>query len=737
MPFPALLLFAEMLFLPAMLVPFGDLMVWIAERALGVRPTLSLLERVLVSFYAAGGILFTLSYVPMELFLRARLPFLLVGLGAVGWAAWGARGILRRGDPGAARAPLLASGRWILGKKDRVPVLLVGLLFLFLLGFEILLVGSRLLPNSFDGSVQTDFVSLLLSQGNSPRTLEPIAPMGVVYPQGSAVWFGSATALFGWSVPQSPVLLPPLFMALSVPAFYGWGARLFGPGTASGREGGLIFAAGGALLLSWPRFLVGGSYDFLFAIPLFLVMLGWYMDPTSRSVLGWRAVALLGLGVGVMASLSPVPAEFLVAFVAVSGLARHPASLPRGLWAATQALPLAGFGLLFSAPSLGGMARWWNYPGHILAPGGGPSPPTPPAPSATGTFIGLTDPFLFRPQDVWLSPFPLVKVEIAVLLFGGLLLVLHAMTRREPRGFPPRAVSVQVSLGMGVGIALIGLGTLGGVSSPIVGAASAVTSVGEISIILFLMYGALALLPMIAAWKAVMRLTAPTRPSPVADGSNPVRERGAARIVPGRRGRKGRPLGPGMTGRLSTLTLALILVVPMVTAGAETLVGAQAFYGDGILHPLSNDSDADISMLQWAAASLPVCSGVLVAPGSAGQFLPGYAPDLRVVFPMNPGPQGNFSYERAVSYLSSGNYTAAVRADLVALGVTEVMVTPRTNILWRAFAPESFTNSSLALQDFTLVYFGGSTGPGPSDMVFAFGPGGVARSCPLPPAAPA
>ncbi len=737
MPFPALLLLAELLLLPAILVPFGDILVWIAEKTLKVRPALSLLERVLVSFYAAGGFLFALSYVPLELFLRARLPFLLVALGAVGWVAWGARGIRRRGDRGASRAPWPASGRWVLGREDWVPFLLVSLLFLFLLGFEILLVGSRLLPNSFDGSVQTDFVSLLLSQGNSPGTLEPIAPMGVVYPQGSAVWFGSATALFGWSVPQSPVLLPPLFMALSVPAFYGWGARLFGPGTASGREGGLIFAAGGALLLSWPRFLVSGSYDFLFAIPLFLVILGWYMDPASRSVPGWRVAALLGLGAGVMASLSPVPAEFLVVFVAVFGFVRHRTSLRRGLRAAARSLPLLGFGLLFSAPSLGGMARWWNYPGHVLAPGGGPSPPTPPAPSATGTFIGLTDPFLFRPQDVWLSPFPLVKVEIAVLLFGGLLLVLHAMTRRGSRGFPPRAVTGQLALGMGVGIALIGLGTLGGVSSPIVGAASAVTSVDEISILLFLMYGALALLPMTAAVRAVMRSTTPTRPSPVADVSNPVREGGAAEIVPGRRVGMGRPLGPGMAGRLSTLALILTLVVPMVTAGAETLSGAPVFYGDGILHPLSNDSDADIAMLQWAASSLPICSGVLVAPGSAGQFLPGYAPNLRVVFPMNPGPQGNFSYERAVSELSSGNYTAAVRADLVALGVTEVMVTPRTNILWRAFAPESFTNSSLALQDFTLVYFGGSTGAGPSDMVFAFGPGGVARNCPLPPAAPA
>ena len=694
------LLYLELLLLFVAFLPLGDGLVRSGERFLNRTTRMTFVERTLISFYAVGGLLFVLGSLPVSWFSTPLVLVVLVA-GVLLWSraptSWRNLRVgwdrLRRDWPGST--------------LRLAPTMLVAAAVLLLLVFEVVIVGSMALPNTFDGSVQTEFTQVLLRQGSVGTTLEPYADVGIIYPQGTTVWLATGVLLFAWPVAEASVNLTPLFLALGVAGAYCWGRRLGGVNTRAGQRGGLVFAAVFASLGTWPRFLVGGSYDFVLGIPLFLVLLGW-LEPLWHAPRGsWRPHTLYGLLVGVLASLSIACAELLVVLVVVTGLWTirpfSKAVLPR----AGRMLLIAGCGALFLIRSLMGVALWWRYPGHVMTELSG-SPLSAPT-SATSpllTLVGLTDPFLYRPIDVWLSPFFLLKVELSILLAGGFVLLSWRALGYHPR--LERSISRSMARHLG-GVTLSTVIVLAAIVvtpgsgfSPL----SAVSSSGEISVLLFVFYTAIATLPLLWAAGEVDRWLRQT-PGTARDTKSIRRVRYQVRA---HRAVKGK-------NPVEIVLFGLILFIPLVSGTAVTATQAPVYVG-GLLHDLSNVSRADLDTLQWAGTHLPACSGVLVAPGSAGQFLPAYS-QSRLIYQMNPTPQ-NLSYTRAITNLTYGNYSSSVRADLVALGVTEVFATGQSNILWKPLATFELKSST----DFHLLFEEGDA------SIYEFVEGAAAEGCP-------
>lgn len=656
-PLALFILVLQLFLFLSLLLPLGLTLLELGRRLLGLPAPWLVSEQLLLAFYLAGGLLYAIAAVPAGAF---TLPTLIAAIlaGFVGVF------FLPATRPWLSPRPARKAGGGVLSWGTG---LLVMGAFLFLLVFETSVVGGALLPNAFDGSVQATFVTLLLLHGHAPFTLQPFANFGVVYPQGTATWFAAGSLLWGWSPALDAVYLPPLFLALSAPAAYGWGHRLQGAGEAEGRRAGLVFLAIFTLLATWPRFLVAGSYDFVAALPLFLVLLGLSETLLALGSPSWKGMVAYGAMLAVLASLSVVAAELLVPLLLVLALLRS-ASNRQHWFPWTLASLLAGaMGLLGVIPSLVGMVVWHAYPDHVLtATGGGFLPPASGPVNPLGTFTGLADPFLFRPQDVWLSPFPLLKGELALLLAGGLILVGVRLLRPHPPvvDFLRRRTARHLT-----GFAVVALGAVGvlvvsGSPSSPLSVLAGLSSAGELSILLFLAYTGIAAVPLVGVveWLAHAPRTSP----------DPVRPAHRRRPPPGR-GREG-----------AALLLGTALLAGSMGSGlVVSAVNAPPYLG-AIVHDLANVTEGDLEALRWSA-SLPPCSRVFVAPGSAGQFLPAYA-HVQVVYPMNPAPE-NGSYQRAEVNLTQGEITSSLLADLRALGVTEVFVTGETNVLYPAIPP--------------------------------------------------
>lgn len=671
----------ELLLLALLLTGAGEGYLQTAFRLLHVSFRLRWVEHSIVGFYSGWGLLYVFAVVPIPLFSWATLLTLL-SLGLLLLALENLR-------DGNHRARLLEFYGHV--RRARLAVLVLMASTVGLLAFEVCVVGGLPAPNTWDGSVQTEFVVLLLREHTAPWTLAPFAPMGVVYPQATAVSLAVGVLLFGWQTGLTPIYLPPLFMSMTVPAGYALGRRLLQRGTtASGQRFGLLCAASFAVLVTWPRFLVVGSYDFLLALPLLLVLLSGALSVPLRGWT-WKGTILFALGGGALGAYSLVALQFLLAILLVSLLIQHARSWAQLLAGLARVCLITLISLTFLARSLLGYVLWLGYPDHVMTVvgNGGPWLPTHHARgSDLGILIGYTDPFLFRSSDVWLSPFPVLRGVLAILLAIGLFLLLNSWFDWHPAAgvLVPRELVQSLGLSMFTGLLMLGI------SSAFPGYLSAApfqlvpSNADEISILLFMFYSMVALLPI--RW-AVEFLCAST-------GSHRDSMRAIDLQATSSHWRTRKPIAR-MSSSLVTILAAITLTVPFALGVSVTVGQAPAYLGE-LGRDLGNVSVGDYAALAWLGKHLPTCSGVLVAPGSAGQFLPAYS-DARLIFPMNPAP-ANLSYYRAVDALTSGFMNVTTRADLSALKVTEVMVTGRSNTLWMPFQPGPLSASS----QFELVY---------------------------------
>jgi hypothetical protein len=690
----AFTVFVCLLGLLAATVPLGLLVLRGTERLLGTRLPLAPAERVLAAAFAAGVVLYLVGSSGVPIFTPDLvLGLLIIGAGAMGylWTREGARTLLR-------------GGRWIVS----LPGLAVTVGFLLLFAVEVVGTGTAGAPNTYDGSFQSLYLVLILQIHTIPWTLQPYANIGVIYPQGAATWLALPPMLLGWPVLESPVTLPTIFLALSLPAAYCWGERWGGAGTSRGVRVGLLFAAFFGVLGSWPRLFVGGSYDFAFALPLLFLALGWTKPLFERGVPRWNEAAALGLLLGTLSSLSAAAGETFVVVALGFWLAFAPGSRLASLrgWASrlVVVVPIAA---AFVARSLIGVVLWWHYPQHVLAPVG--SPPYSVQPGlivgSLSTFVSDVNPFvLFKPK---VSPLPVTYALVIGLFVAGLAVsVLAYATRRSPgSAHLPRGIIGPVIVT--TASVVLWMALLVGASVPWPGASvfDTVASLYESSFVVFIAYQLIALLPLVVAAEWLAETRGSATPSRTPGWAVDRRPRAWA---PGGRGSK------PWTG--STVAVAALLLTPLAIGGVSTAVEVPG-YLSAHLHEFANVTSGDWDALEWAGTHLPGCSRVFAAPGSAALFLPEYA-RVAIDFPMEP-ISVNRSYNLLVVDLTAGTYDASARANLLYLGITVVFATGHNSV---SYAPIR-TGPLAASSDFALLYENGDA------EIFAFLPGESETAC--------
>ena len=682
--------FLELAALFVALIPLGVVLLRALERFRGRPFWLTPLERALVAPYLAAAILFVLASLSLPIY-GAPLVGTLLLIGAIVAAVLWVR------EKGTS---LRHAGRWLASPVGLAVI--GGTLALF--AMEVVATGTHPYPNAYDGSFQSLYLQLLLSNHTVAWTLQPYAQAGVIYPQFATVWLSLPILLWGWPIPSAPVALPTLFLALGIPAGFCWGERLGGVGSSRGTAWGLVFATGFGGLLALPRFFIGGSYDFLFGLPLFLLALGWLRPFAEGAGRSWRDVVLFGGLLGVLTALSLSLGEAVVVLLLGYLIVfRAPARLGVGSWAARFVAVLA-IACAFVARSIAGVILWYSYPAHTLSATGAPpyAATSGLASPSLATYIGALDPFV--PLKPKLSPLPILSVEVAALL--AISIVISVVWLLRPRGRWRSRLPAEVVVPLWIGTIAMFLWTAGLVAASgprsFASVFDTLASAYEGSYLLFLFFQSLALLPLVALTEI---LRAPGGPGPTSsDRAGPDHRR--ARV-------------PRVRG--SAFPTIAVLGVVLLAAPLAVGVGVSAVqapgYLSGHLDGLSNVTSGDVAALTWSGGALPACSVVLAAPGSAAQFLPVFA-RLHVDFPMMP-LSVNLSYSVILDNLTDGVYSSGTRSALLSLGVTQVFVTGRTSVSYPALDPAPMEASA----DFSIEFHDGDA------YVFGFGPGIAETGC--------
>ena len=647
---------AELLLWAFAAVLLGELVRLVVSRAARVWQHLEPIERGLLDLYLGGAVVYFVAAVPFGVFGTVVVVALPVAAGIVLLA------LLATSDPrlGASRtrsdlAGLLAPGPLLV---------LLSALTLFVL--ELGVATPVATGNTYDSSLLTLYTSLLLHQRTLPLSFAPFASVGILYPQGTTAWLGWGQLLFGLSPPRTALLVTPLFLAAAPLGGYVLGRRWF----ATERAGVAV-----ALLLAWigpgTRSLVGGSNDFVLAFPLVLLLAGeavlWVRSDPPR----WEDVLAWGLVLGYSAALNPIGAELLFPALILAGLLARPrfghAVLAWfGRWGAAIAIALVPL-----LPSIYVLAEGWGSPGFV--PGAGAAPPGTPVGFSTADLIGRLDPYLFRSGDTAIAPIPFLSAEFAILLTIGIALLLFT-SRTSPLGryLETGRVLLGSLIASAVGYLLLLWGTRTG-ARPLLDLA-ALSNANEVSTWLFNAYAVAAAIPLALLLE---RWAAPPLPTGPSSGAPDPSVRRGSRLGSWRRRAQSRPA-------VIALGVAAIVIVPAVALTVSELPPVLSeVYGD-----FGNVSSADFALLQYAGAHLPPGARVLVAPGSSAEFLPGYAPDIVLLYPLVPGwPWINASYRLLVSELTNATLNASGLAALGALDVGYVAVTGANTILWPPFSP--------------------------------------------------
>ncbi|HEV2450083.1 MAG TPA: hypothetical protein VGU43_06725 [Thermoplasmata archaeon] len=635
----------ELLLFGLLCLPLGELLRRVLGGYIGLFRGSSAIERGLLDLYLAGGALYLVGWLPLE---YPETPAALLGVGAGLW------GLIRRRaispEPPADWSELLSA----------TGALLAALSFgLFLL--EIVAAESAPSGNTFDSSILSAYVGLTGLHHQLPSSLAPIAPQAIAYPQGATAWFYAAQAIFGVPSERTALLVTPLFLALAPVGAYLWGRAWWGSTRA-----GLILAGLVVLFASWPRLLVSGSNDFVLSFPLVLLLWSWTPRWFRATPPGAADAVGFGLTAGLAASLSPTGPEvwFLALPLAWSLLPSSRGADVRRRWSAGLISLLVA--LLVLLPSLSVIAR--SGGGSAGLPSQIPSPTGAPLGLTSGQLVGLLDPFLFRSSDVWLSPFPIVRAELALLLgLGAALLVLDLASRPARREWKAAGGGLAM---FSVGAALLLLQLRGEPSTSLL---AGVTNTSEISILLLTLLLAVVVVPLLRLGELLATSLPNMRGSEAPRRPGEARSTvGAPQASPSRR-----------AGRLALLlAVGTLVVLPGVVVSATDAPG----YLHGLYVSVGNTSGADYELLEWATGHLPAGARVLAAPGSAAQFLAGLRPDLALVYPVEP-VSANRSYLAVTSELDSGTLDAAGRGDLSVLAIQYIAVTQANNRLWPAYSP--------------------------------------------------
>lgn len=623
----------------------------LAVRWVGSWRVLEVVERGLLDFFLGGAVLYLLAALPIGGFsLLTVVGVFLAGGAGVGYA------IVQ-----AVRSHRLAL-RPTIAPLLRPAVLLTLLSGLALLVFEVVVAVPVGTGNSYDSSLLTFYTARLLAGHQLSFTFLPSASLGILYPQATTAYLGTAQLLLGLPGARTTLLLTPLFFGLAPIGGFVLGRRLF-----SGDLGGLAVALLLALTASWSRVLVGGSNDFVFAFPLVLWLagqsIGWMRTiPTRADALGF------GLVLGYSAALNPMGAEWLVPALLLTTLFVGPR------FAGSARRWLARWGTAVLAALVPLVPTWYVAAQGIAAPGsvsGAGARPGVSAGTEFSRFVGWVDPYLFRPSDVWLSPLPALRAELAILLTVGLALLFFV--GRATLGTRFETVRAFLAAGLVATWGLLAISWVGSTGGNWAILVDLVSS-SEASIWLFTFYALLAAVPLVLTleWAAC----AVRRPSAVPSDPPPSLLRKAVRAR-------------GTAATVLSVALVLVILLPGAILTPTQLPPVLST----LYHDFGNVTSTEFALLEYAGSHLPTGARVLVAPGSAGEFLPAYDPSAVLLYPMLPGwNQFNASYALVVSELTNATLDQNGYAALRILQVQYIIVTPASSVLWPAFSSAPLIN---------------------------------------------
>ena len=614
-------------------------------------------ERVVLDTYLGVGAVYVIALLPIGWFYPLTAVVLLLVLGPLAVYAE-----YRRKRRGRWVAP--PSGTW--GWAHSLAV--ASALTLFVV--ELVLAEGAPAGNTYDASLYSIYSALALSQHSLPFNLSPIVSYLNPYPQGSTGVFATAAGLANLPPPRISLLVTPLFFALAPLGGFVWGRRWLASAPA-----GAAFAVSLALVGTWTRYLAAGSNDFILAFPLVLLLLGWVTRWTEAPPIGLPDTLAFGGIAGIAATLNPVGSEWLLLLLPVAGLLARPRFAGRPLTWATRWLVALGTSLVLIMPSLV-IAFGLRASGSAVTPqaAGGVA-------FQLSRFVAGTDPFLFGPGNVLLSPFPALRAELAVLLVVGVVLLLLPRLVGVPRG------RIQVFgrlLFSGFLVAVVGLLVLSLTGVGTVATIQRVTSSAELAILLSTVYLGVASFPLALAFA---RLDAVSPPPSMATAAPPQRLR--VRRIAHRR---------ALAGSVwVSLGVALIILTPGVAVTATSFpVGMSTLY-----RTFGNLTEEDFGLLEWASGTLPDGARVLMAPGSAAQFLPGYDPRIVPVYSMaGTAESPNGSYRLVINQLFNATLDAQGVQALDILNVQYIAVTQVNTALFPAFSPVPLVASPQA----TAVY---------------------------------
>ena len=647
----ALLVFA------ALAAIVGEFVRGLGSRYVATWRRLDLIERFVLDFYLGGALLYLIAAVPWGAFI-APVVFVIPILAAIGLVVL------------AFRVRRTADGRVALGSslvrlgQPLYWIVIASSLGLF--AFEVALAAPVGTGNTFDSSLLTTYTSLLLQNHQAATTFAPYATTGLLYPQGTTVWLGWAEVVFGLPAARTALLVTPLFLGIAPLAGFAFGRRMFGSDRA-----GLAVALLLACIGTGTRSIVYGSNDFVLAFPLVLLLAGqatlWLRGEPPRLL---DAVGF-GVLVGYSAALNPVGAQWLLLGLPIAGLLTRPMfqGAPRRWFVRWGAMALSS--LIGVIPSLYVLLRGYASPGFV--PGATAAPPGSPTGISQPQFFGFIDPFLFGSSSTELSSVPALRFELVLLLVVGLAIVFLA-SRDSALGrylepFRPFVAGAAAAIVLLLGVVLVA----GAGYAPAV-AFSHITSASELSVWIFALYGFVAAIPLALALERFAGWV--RRSTPTAPGTPP-----SAGPGPAARSR------PSVLRAIAPIVVALAIVVPgVVLTPTELSTSLSGTYSD-----FGNVTAADFDLLDYAGVHLPSGARVLVAPGSAGEFLPGYCSNIVLLFPMVPGFRTiNASYELLVQALPNGTLGPPELQALSALDVNYVVVTGANTVLWRPFSPAPF-----------------------------------------------
>jgi hypothetical protein len=635
----------------------GSLLLWAIGAAVvgeAVRGTLArwvplwrtpeTIERFVLDLYLGGAALYLVAATEVGAF--ARPVVLVVPVVAAAVLLYRVRSLRQAGGaPGAAaRLAGVVGDRWAL-------VAVASALGLY--AVEVAAALPVATGNTYDSSLLTTYVALLLQHGSLPLSFHPYGSPAILYPQGSTVWLAWAQLDFGLPAARTSLLVTPLFLALTPLSGFVLGRRVVGTSAA-----GAAFAVALAWLGPSTRALVGGSNDFVFALPLVLLLAAQANVWASTAVPRLTDALGFGLLLGYAAAVNVVGAEWLLPAVVVLGAASTPAFAGRlAAWWSRWAASVA-------AAAVAGIPSWYVLAQARIAPGSLAGALTSAPGSSVGiglsNLLGSVDPFLFGAGDIELSPIPLVRLELAVLLVLAVAALLWLGSSPHPpegwRSLSRWALAAAVAL-----VAWLIVQVAAGLPGSPVRELAFVSSAAEFSLSLFTVYAIVAAVPL---GLALERL----RPVGVTAASS-------ARRVD-------RPRRSPLSGAFAPVAFAVIVVVPAVvltpTSLGPVLTSTYADFG--------NVSGADFDLLAYAGAHFAPGTRVLVAPGSAGEFLPGYVRGIVLVFPMVPGwTRLNASYNLVVGELTHGVLGTAGLEALASLHLDRIVVTGNNTVLWPAF----------------------------------------------------